>query len=73
MARSSNLQKFLAGLVLAELKSQGMTQHQLAEKAFISDRQLTRLFSGENAGTIGMWDSLLQTLGVKIWPDVSDG
>lgn len=68
---SSNLQKFLTGLVLSELKSQGMTQKQLAEKAFVSEKHLTRIFSGECAGSLGMWDHLLKTLGVKIWPDVS--
>lgn len=58
-------------MVLTELKVQHLTQDEFAKRAGVTSRHLSRLFSGECAGSLGMWDKLLSTLGVKIWPDVS--
>lgn len=66
-AHKTALQGQLTAIVKREMKTQGLSTLQLAEKAHCNVNHLYHIFNGHEAGSIQMWDHLLQVLGIKLW------
>lgn len=59
MSYATNLQALLAELVYEGLDRKAWSQAQLARKAKVSEKHLSRILTGKDGGTVALWDRLL--------------
>lgn len=64
MKHMTHLQEAMAEKVLDELSRQGMTQTQLADKAFLSPTVVSAVTTGRNTGYLQTWQAMFDVLGI---------